>query len=383
MDKGIYILGGSKMEFSGVNKKIKNQISVLSMYYDIYEVIIEKESTNIIKSVMWRLPGGSWGAKYDEALREIESIRGDDSIFFFYIRISPIDRKYMRFLKMLREIYPGSRILLEVPTFPYGKDYLHDRTMWPWYFKDKYNRKNISEYIDRVVTVEDSRFIFGVPTIKINNGLDVSQVRLISKDNADSNKIQLIVVAMMQPYHGYERLIKGLASYYADGGVRDIKVRMVGYGTELKFYQNLTERCNMTGRIEFFGKLEGEELDAAYEGCDIAVGSLGGYKVGITKFASIKLGEYLAKGLPVITGAPAFIFEEFGSKFNLNFPNDESEIDMKKVVEFYDNLYKEKNKKEVREEIRQFAYGSIDISLTMKNVIEYLETEDEQNKNRY
>ena len=158
--------------------------------------------------------------------------------------------------------------------------------------------------------------------------------------------------------------------------MRDIRIRMVGYGSELKFYQSLTERYNMTDRIEFVGKLEGEELDAAYEGCDIAVGSLGGYKVGITKFASIKLGEYLAKGLPVITGAPAFIFEEFGSKFNLNFPNDETEIDMKKVISFYDSLYLGKNKQDVRKEIRQFAYGNIDISLTMNNVIEYLEAEN-------
>lgn len=376
MFKGMYIRGGTNTEFSGVDKKIKNQISVLSRYYDIHEVIIEKEKTNIIKSVVCRLPGGSWGAKYDEALREIESIRGDDSIFFFYIRISPVDRKYVSFLKTLRERYPKTRILLEVPTFPYDKEYLHSKTMWPWYFKDKYNRKNISEYIDRVVTVEDSKSLFGVPAIKIKNGLDVSQVRLISKDNEDSNSIQLIVVAMMQPYHGYERLIKGLASYYLNGGMRDIRIRMVGYGSELKFYQSLTERYNMTDRIEFVGKLEGEELDAAYEGCDIAVGSLGGYKVGITKFASIKLGEYLAKGLPVITGAPAFIFEEFGSKFNLNFPNDETEIDMKKVISFYDSLYLGKNKQDVRKEIRQFAYGSIDISLTMNNVIEYLEAEN-------
>lgn len=276
MKKGIYIRGGSKTEFSGVNKKINSQIKELSHSYDMNEVIIEKEETNLIKSIMWRMPGGSWGAKYDDALNEIESIIGKDSICFFYIRICPVDRRYIHFLKTLRGKYTNAIILLEVPTYPYDKQYLTSKTMWPWYFKDRFNRRRLSRYIDRIVTVDDSEFIFGVPTVKISNGIDVSAVRQITCDNDDPNMIRIIIVAMMQPYHGYERLISGLASYYRKDGNRDIEIRMVGYGSELKKYKNLAQQYHLDNRIRFLGKLEGDELDDAYEGCDLAVGSLGG-----------------------------------------------------------------------------------------------------------
>ena len=43
MKKGIYLHPGSKTNFSGVDNKIKDQIKALSVYYDVAEIIIEKE----------------------------------------------------------------------------------------------------------------------------------------------------------------------------------------------------------------------------------------------------------------------------------------------------------------------------------------------------
>ena len=373
MKKGIYIYYNSKRQFLGVEKKIKNQIKALSEHFDMSEVIVEKDSSNLFKSICWRLPGGSFGANYAKAVEDIHSISGDEKdVAFFYIRKNPLDRKNMGFLSSIRESYPNSKILMELPTYPYDKEYITNKTLWPWFFKDRLYRLKIRKYIDRIVTFDEYDEIFGIPTIKAMNGIDVTSVKQITKSNEDINTIRIIIVATMIPYHACERVISGVSTYYKNGGKRNIEVLMVGYGPELDYYKRLTRKLGVEDRIIYKGKLDGKELDDIYEGCDIGVGAMGGYKIGVDRIVSIKLGEYLAKGIPVIVTFGTYLLDVMGNNYVLGFPNDKTEIDMNKVVEFYDNLYAGKDKGEVRNRIRQRALECIDITKSMENVVSYL-----------
>lgn len=373
MKKGIYIYYNSKRQFLGVEKKINNQIKALSQYFDISKVIVEKEKTNIIKSICWSFPGGSFGADYSKALNRISALAGKDEIIdFFYIRKNPLDKKNKKFLLTLRRRYPNARILMELPTYPYDKEYITNKTLWPWFFKDKIYRKAISKCIDRIVTFDEYDRIFDIPTIKAMNGIDVASVKPITRSNEDKNTIRIIIVATMIPYHACERIISGVASYYSKGGKRYIEVLMVGYGPELEYYKRLTKELGVEKNIIFRGKLDGEELDEAYEECDIGVGAMGGYKIGIDRIVSIKLGEYLAKGIPVIATYGTYLFDVMGSDYILGFPNDKSEIDIEKIIDFCDNLYNGKDKSDVRARIRQRALECIDITKSMENVVTYL-----------
>ena len=44
--------------------------------------------------------------------------------------------------------------------------------------------------------------------------------------------IVLLAVATLAKWHGYERVIKGLYNYYADGGERNIIFNIVGNGEQ-------------------------------------------------------------------------------------------------------------------------------------------------------
>ena len=226
---------------------------------------MEKEKTNVVKSVLWRLPFDSWGSKYDDALRMIREQSEEDEIAFFYIRSRAADRRFVCFLKNLRNTYNNAKIILEIPTYPYAKEFLKNSTMWPWYFKDAVYNRYLKKYVDRIVTFSNDSEIFGIKTIKSMNGMDVSSFSL-AKANLENNTISIIGVAMMQPYHGFERIIKGLGTYYKNGGDRNVKINFVGYGPELDAYKNLTEEYNLTDRVIFKGKLSGEGLDRSYDG---------------------------------------------------------------------------------------------------------------------
>lgn len=374
MEKGIYIYRGSTTEFSGVDKKIDAQIEALSRRYDVYKVVIEKENTTIIKSISWRLPLGSWGAKYDEALDKIQTFLGNEKLVFIYIRGQALDRRYVRFLKKLRERHTSAKILYEIPTFPYFRECLQSKSMWPWAFKDYFNRKNFNKLIDRVVTFSNNDYIFGVPTIRTKNGILIKEKKIDYNiiANKDDAVINLLAVAQFQKSHGYERVIEGLAQFYSVDRPDKVMLHMVGAGDEKNRYERLVTKLGIGKYVVFHGLLYGTDLEEIYQKADLGMGCFGLYKRHIYTISSLKIAEYLSHGLPVITGIKEEIFKELDSDYYLEFPNDDSQVDINKIVEYYKGLKKKYSLKEIREHISNFAKRNMDISVTMEPVLNYI-----------
>ena len=59
----------------------------------------------------------------------------------------------------------------------------------------------------------------------------------------------------------------------------------------------------------------------------------------------------------------------------MRFPDDDSEIPVNDVIDFYNRLIKECNNDKIalRERIREFARQTIDMKVVMKPVIDYVE----------
>ena len=106
----------------------------------------------------------------------------------------------------------------------------------------------------------------------------------------------------------------------------------------------------------------------------MGLGFFGLHKDGMNSISSLKSVEYLAKGLPVASGCVEDVMKgKSGEKFFKIFPNDESTIDVKEIIDFYDGLYNGKrNRNTVHEEIRDFARRTVDMSVVMKPVLEYI-----------
>ncbi len=373
--KGFYIHAGSKTKFSGVNNKIRDQIEAFSEHYDISEIVMEKEDTGFLKSIAWRLPGGSWGRNYDKALNEVLVNSSNRSVLFFYIRYSISDWRFIMFLSRIRELFPLSKIVLEFPTYPYDKELSQSATMWPWFFKDRFWRRKLSRYVDRIVTYSGYDSILGIPTIKTINGINLKRIRpILSQNEKTDTSINMLAVAQFQPSHGYERIIRGIASYYLNGGTRDIKLHMVGEGPENEMYKRIVKTLGLDGRVVFYGSLTGKELDQTYENKDIGLGALGMYKRKLKKSSVLKVREYLAKGLPVVCGAPDDAFLYGGRKYCIEFENDPGEIDVGKILKWYDDLLDtDGGRMQLIHKIRDYAEKNVDVSATMAPVIGFIE----------
>lgn len=374
MKKGYYFYSTSDEAFYGVKKKIHDQIKALSVFFDVTEIPVKKEKSNIVKSIFWRVPLGSWGRDYKSAIRIVEIDSGQRGDCFFYIRHQAVDLRYVCFIRKLRSNYRDADIVLEIPTYPYDKELLKNTTMWPWFFKDKFYSRFLKKYVDRIVTYSSDEDIFNIPTIKIINGIDTDRIAPISTDTSDGKVIKIIAVAQFQPSHGYERFINGLKNYYNDGGVREIELHMVGEGSEKAFYEKLVVESNLENRVFFYGIITGDKLDEVYEDKDIGLAGMGLYKRGITKSSALKVREYLAKGLPVVTGVPNDAFSNGGDEFCMEYPNEPGDIDINCMIQWYDALIEEySDKSQLVRKIRDFAIDAVDIRSTMRPVVSYLE----------
>lgn len=136
----------------------------------------------------------------------------------------------------------------------------------------------------------------------------------------------------------------------------------------------MSNKYHLQENVIFYGEKTGRELDDIYNMCNIAIASLGMYKIGYKTANSLKVREYMAKGLPVITGCPVDIMQTGDFKYYYEFPNNDTSIDMNELVTFFDKVY-QKKEKDIIYEIRQYAVKYCDMVYAMKPVIDYFKEE--------
>lgn len=344
--------------YLGVKKKVFAQIRVFEKflgktYYTMYSGqimylmlqgrVIEKEVALTKKECNeWVL---TWIEKYN--------------ITKTYIRYDFSDKWFLEFLMLQRQ--KGITSILEFPTFPYDGELSNKRIL----VEDGYYRKQLSQYVLYATNYGGQDSIFDISCIKLMNGVDFAEHPL-RKIREKDDRIVLLAVAAMSKWHGYERVIEGMAKYYNDGGTQKIDFKLVGEGPEICEYHRLVEEYKLQNRVEFCGKLEGEELDKVYDESDIAIGTLGYYKTGLIRNAPIKTGEYCARGIPFVYG-----YEDSSltgtESYALQIANDNSAVDMKLIIEFYNEVYSNIEK---IYEIRIDAEKKFEWSEILKPVIE-------------
>ena len=261
----------------------------------------------------------------------------ENRIDFVYIRSNHNANPFtIHMVKRMRKA--GMKVVMEIPTYPYDQEYFN-KSMRRQLILDKLFRHQLAKQLDAIVTFAEEDFIFGQKTIKISNGIDFDSVRLKKESNHLKNELHLIGVAEIHRWHGFDRLIKGLAQYYMQP--KEIKVifHIVGYffsSVEKEEITNIIKKNHLEPYIILYGKKHGKELDEIFNKCDCGIGSLGRHRVGIDDIKTLKNREYAARGIP-------FIYSETDTDFDnkayvLKVPADESAININDIINFYHQI---------------------------------------------
>lgn len=336
--KGAYIvrLDLTERHLLGVAKKVRAQVAALSaiapgidLYYPAGGAI--RKNDEIVRkygnSALWRRMTYYFLFYFFLARQPLDV----DFIYIRYQRSSPL---FLYMLSRLRSKNPGLVILVELPSYPYHTESTSIRDRF-FGFVDRFSRPYLRLYVNRIVTFSRETEIFRNPTIRTDNGVDVDQINLLPIPQ-DSKTVRLIGVANLSFWHGYDRVIAGLAEYYTSERSRMVLFDIVGSGQELERLQNDVNQAGLSDYVKFHGPLHGTQLDEVIRQSHIGVSSIGMHRLNVDT-SNLKSREFCARGIPFVI---AYEDRDFGKDlpFVFHAPANDNPVDIESLLFFYDTL---------------------------------------------
>lgn len=359
-------------ENTGVVNKIKSHITFFQENgFEVVSLNLGKTSIyklttkSIIKSSIKKLN------KRYQFSRFLLDYLEENKPSIMYIRYQFSDPFLAYFLKKAR--LNKCKVIMEIPTYPYKNELsLQGLIGRLKYIYDSFFRFFVFKSTDRIVTYSTHSYIYGIETIKTFNGVDFKNIPL--REFSKTDKIRIIAVSSMKPWHGYDRLIKGMIDYYQTNPTVIVNLILVGYGSEFDKYIQLANNPLIKNHIEFTGSKSGDDLNDLFDQCDIAISTLGLHRIKLLTASTLKSREYAARGLPFVTASK----EEIGvsSDFILNVTSNDSNIDVHTIIDFYNKLYLDP--KFIHSTIRTQVMDSCSIQSALKPILLYI-MEDKNN----
>ncbi|QVJ80687.1 Glycosyltransferase involved in cell wall bisynthesis [Prevotella sp. khp1] len=358
MKKALFLIFHGFDPNNGISKKISYQVDALKKCgIDVHLCYMDEKNTKK------RIIDGEVIADYGNGILSKILKRTDFSAISNYVKENKIDLVYIRSnhnanlftINMVKKMKAfGAKVVMEIPTYPYDDEY-KAQDISRQIFQDKIFRYQLAKQLDAVVTFSDYDIIFGQRTIKISNGIDFDSVKMKKTINDTTKELNLIGVAEIHEWHGFDRLIKGLAEYYSKPQDYLVKFHVVGYFFSKEIedeFRKIISDNHMENYVILYGKKHGTELDNLFDRCDFGIGSLGRHRVGIDKIKTLKNREYAARGIP-------FMYSETDNDFDtqpyvFKTPADESPIDIQQIVDFYRQFVIQP--KEIRESIKHLSW---------------------------
>lgn len=300
------------------------------------------------------------------------NIKCRDHIDAVYIRLVRIDFPFIKLLAKIRKENKDVKILFEFPSYPYKGELVSNQGKLI-YYKDLFYSDFLRFFVDRIVlTVPGYQKLFGIKVLYVPNGVEYDNKKVMPRIN-DDGVIHLLAVASMSVWHGYDRIIRGFAEYYAAKNDVKIVLHLAGVGAELKRYKYLVKKHHLEKYVIFEGFCEGEKLNELYKKCHIGLGSLGVHRTWDGKvISSLKLKEYASKGLPFVIEGICDMEDDTTRKYILRVPSDETPINISKIIDFCKSVYAENKaiNNMIKEEFRRYY----DMDKLFEPVIDFLDS---------
>lgn len=275
------------------------------------------------------------------------------SFDLIYIRYMPVTYLFKKALKEMKNA--KCKVVVEMPTFPVLKEIGKEkRVLRKLFFKlSKKYFDSLVNYIDLFTLIgEESSHYLSRPAINIENGISLDKIsRRIPK--FIENEIHILCLANMAKWHGYDRLIEGLNIYYAKEQKTKVILHIVGSdadGSKI-VWNKLSKSYKLDEYVLFEGPKYGQDLNWYFDACQIAIGSIGLHRIGYNSAATLKVREYMARGIPFVLSAAD---QSINKKdiFYWKVSEDDTPIDIESLISYILDI---KDWNLVGDEMREYA----------------------------
>lgn len=305
---------------------------------------------------------------YDKSnqINDIIKFIKDNKYDLCYIRY---DLSTLQFVNLVKRLHSCCKnIFIEIPTYPYDKEY-SGKLNSVRIMIDRIFAKKLKKYVNKVISFYEipNGVFFDIPVLVVPNGFDFDGIKL-NEDELFSDELHIAAVSSMRIWHGYERMIEGMHHYYQAGGKRKIFLYLAGDGREKAKYEELVNRYGLQNNVLFCGPLSGVELDKLLEKCNLGIDSLARHRTNITVLSSLKSREYGAKGIPIINSCDIDIIDDEFDYF-LKVSADDKPIDVQQIIDFYDRIYKNEDRRIIAQRIREYVERKSGMLNVMQKVL--------------
>lgn len=356
----------------GIRKKIESEVKYFTKNCEKVDWIYRNHEGNVIcnENILYKGNTNSnelASTTFDFIkLKKHIDIKSYDIIYIRYI-IGNLG--LLNFVKYAKK--NNVKVLIEIPTHPYIDEINRNLKGNIKINIDNYVTNRLKKYTYRIVCTDKSDYIFGIKTIQIDNGVDLEKIKCISNNEKEKDGfLNAIAVASICKWHGYDRFINSMKEYKENNELK-MKFYLVGDGRkkDLNYLKELVKKEQLSDFVIFTGPKDGLKLDELYEKMDFAVSSLALFRAG-GGHNPIKTKEYIAKGLPVVTGYEDSLVPS-SLKYIYKVTEDESIFDLENIIAWYENADFDKD------EIRSYAANNVSWDIQIKKIIDEVKKDSE------
>ncbi len=298
---------------------------------------------------------------YNSFLKFLEKVIDLYNIDVLYYRNSQPSNRLIKIMQKKKLIK-----IIEFPTYPFENELAKSKTKFEYNLFWKNGMKKYQDFADIIVAIlSDTKLNVDQKIVLINNGILLEDIKI--KNQNKKSYINLLSIANVAFWHGYDRIIKGLYEYYQKNPKKEVYYHCVGEGPVLENLKSLVKELKLEKYVIFHGTKVGEELDKIVVESDVAFGSLGNHRKGLYSDSALKNREYCARGIPFVMASND---QDFPESFQYVFraPADDSPVDIAKVINWYEDLSKEHPDYSL--EMRKYAEENLSWDVKLKPVIE-------------
>lgn len=244
----------------------------------------------------------------------------------------------VKFIERLKYSHPGIVILLEYPTLNIKELYQTSVVRKVSFLINKKRIDRLNELSDYIITLTEDKNLFGKPAIFMTNGIDTNDIRPIAPPEFNNVFEMLGVASDVGFYHGFDKIIKGIANYNQQAQTKKINLTIVSnpLSKHLESLKTLTIELSLQDNIHFVPMMKREDLKIQYAKTHLAIGTLALHRIGLMDNYSLKHREYAAFGLPFVMSKGDSFFEN--APFVFVVERDEEAVDIEKLITFYKTL---------------------------------------------
>jgi hypothetical protein len=255
-----------------------------------------------------------------------------------YLRFFLPGKDLVRFIKKIRKSCPSLKILLEYPTLHIKDLFQSSIVRKVSYAMNSKKIRQMNELCDYFITLTKDKTLFGKPAIFMSNGIDINAFKVNPLPPYDQCLTIIGVASDIAFYHGFDKVVQGLANYKRDTGKNNVVLRIVSNPISKNFgdLKRLVDRLDVADMVIFESTKSKDQLAVEYAKAHLGMGTLALHRINLQDNYSLKHREYAISGLPFIMSLGDDFFED--SPFVYTVERNEDPLDIKKIISFYESI---------------------------------------------